>query len=51
MILFGSEQMAIAALVQSFYLLFGFVGEAESKGGGAIVANLLGAREFNSTTA
>lgn len=43
----GSEQMTVAALVQSFYLLFGFVCEALSKGVGAIVANLIGAREFN----
>ncbi len=42
----GSQQMAIAALVQSFYLLFGFVVDAQSKGVGAIIANLLGAREF-----
>lgn len=44
----GSEQMAIAALVQSFYLLFGFVVDAESKGVGAIVANLIGGRAFPS---
>lgn len=43
----GTQQMAVAALVQSFYLLFGFVVDAQSKGVGAIVANLLGAREFN----
>ncbi|MBA3815889.1 MAG: MATE family efflux transporter [Parachlamydiaceae bacterium] len=42
----GSEQLTVAALVQSFYLLFGFVCEALSKGVGAIVANLIGAREF-----
>lgn len=42
----GSEQLTIAALVQSFYLLFGFVCEALSKGVGAIVANLIGACEF-----
>lgn len=42
----GSDQMAVAALVQSFYLLFGFVVDAESKGVGAIVANLIGAKEF-----
>jgi len=44
----GSEQMAIAALVQSFYLLFGFIVDAESKGVGAIIANLIGARAFKS---
>lgn len=42
----GTEQLALAALVQSFYLLFGFVVDAESKGVGAIVANVLGAKEF-----
>lgn len=42
----GPNQMAIAALVQSFYLLFGFIIEAQSKGVGAIVANLIGAKEF-----
>lgn len=42
----GTQQMAVAALVQSFYLLFGFIVDAQSKGVGAIVANLLGAREF-----
>lgn len=42
----GPEHMAIAALVQSFYLLFGFVVDAQSKGVGAIVANLIGAKEF-----
>lgn len=42
----GNEQMTIAALVQSFYLLSGFVCEALSKGVGAIVANLIGAHEF-----
>lgn len=41
----GTQQLAVAALVQSFYLLFGFVVDAQSKGVGAIVANLLGARE------
>jgi len=42
----GSQQMAIAALVQSFYLLFGFVVDGLSKGVGAIIANLLGAKEL-----
>lgn len=42
----GNEQLTIAALVQSFYLLLGFVCEALSKGVGAIVANLIGAREL-----
>lgn len=40
------EQMAIASLVQSFYLLFNFVVDAISKSVGAIVSNLLGARVF-----
>ncbi|MEI8365898.1 MAG: MATE family efflux transporter [Parachlamydiaceae bacterium] len=44
----GSEQMAIAALVQSFYLLFGFIVDAESKGVGAIVANLIGGKAYTS---
>jgi len=42
----GNQQMAIAALVQSFYLLFGFVVDAQSKGVGAVVANLIGAKSF-----
>lgn len=42
----GSQQLAIASLVQSFYLLFGFVVDALSKSVGAIVANLIGARVF-----
>lgn len=42
----GMEQMAIAAMVQSFYLLFGFLVEAISKGVGAIIANLIGGRAF-----
>ncbi len=42
----GNHQMAIAALVQSFYLLVGFAVDAQSKGVGAIIANLLGAKEF-----
>lgn len=42
----GPDQLAIAAMVQSFYLLFGFVVDAESKGVGAIVANVLGAKEL-----
>jgi multidrug resistance protein, MATE family len=42
----GPQHMAIAALVQSFYLLFGFVVDAQSKGVGAIIANLMGAKEL-----
>ncbi|HEV8052690.1 MAG TPA: MATE family efflux transporter [Parachlamydiaceae bacterium] len=42
----GPQHMAIAAIVQSFYLLFGFIVDAQSKGVGAIVANLIGAKEF-----
>ena len=43
----GPEHMAIAAVVQSFYLLFGFIVDAQSKGVGAIVSNLIGAKEFH----
>lgn len=43
----GKEQMTIAVLVQSFYLLFGFVCEALSKSVGTIVANLIGACKFD----
>jgi len=42
----GEAEMAITAFVQSFYLLFGFVVDAQSKGVGAIIANLLGAKEL-----
>jgi multidrug resistance protein, MATE family len=45
----GTQHMAVAAVVQSFYLLFGFVVDAQSKGAGAIVANLLGAKEVKLT--
>lgn len=45
----GTQHMAIAAVVQSFYLLFGFVVDAQSKGVGAIVANLIGAKELKLT--
>lgn len=45
----GTQHMAIAAVVQSFYLLFGFIVDAQSKGAGAIVANLLGAKELKLT--
>lgn len=41
--LVGQEQMTVVAVVQSCYILFWFVIEAQSKGIGAIVANLLGA--------
>jgi MATE family multidrug resistance protein len=43
----GSQQMVIASLVQSFYLLFGFVVDALSKSVGAIIANLIGGRAFD----
>src|SRR5690606_24282512 len=43
----SSDYMVIVALVQSFYLLFGFVIEAQSKGVGAVIANLIGARVFD----
>jgi multidrug resistance protein, MATE family len=39
------EQMALAAIAQSIYILFSFVIEAQCKGASAIVANLLGAKE------
>lgn len=42
----GADQMVIATMIQSFYVLFMFIVEAESKGAGAIVSNLLGAGEF-----
>lgn len=45
----GVQHMAIAAVVQSFYLLFGFIVDAQSKGAGAIVANLIGAKEIKLT--
>lgn len=40
----GPEQMTIAAMVQSFYILSTCVTEAESKAASAVVANLLGAK-------
>ena len=43
----GSENMTIVALVQSFYILVGFVVEAQSKGVSAIIANLIGAKSFD----
>ena len=46
----GIQHMAIAAIVQSFYLLFGFIVDAQSKGAGAIVANLIGAKEIQLTS-
>lgn len=42
----GADQMAIVTMIQSLYVLFLFVVEAESKGAGAIVSNLLGAKQF-----
>jgi MATE family multidrug resistance protein len=44
----GAEQMMIVTMVQSFYILFSFVIEAESKGASAIAANLLGANVLGS---
>lgn len=43
----GSQYMVVVALVQSFYLLFSFVIEAQSKGVSSIIANLIGARVFS----
>lgn len=42
----GPDQLALAAMVQSCYLLFGFIVDAESKGVGAVVANIIGAKKF-----
>ncbi len=42
----GADQMAVVSMVQSLYILFSFVTEAESKGAGAIISNLLGAKRF-----
>ncbi len=42
----GGPRMAIASLVQSFYLLFGFVVDGLSKSVGAIVSNLIGGNAF-----
>lgn len=48
-IMAGAEEMTIAAVVQSFYLLVSFMIDSESKGITAIASNLIGAREFNLT--
>lgn len=39
----GFAQMTVVSIVQSLYILISFVIDAQSKGAGAIVANLLGA--------
>jgi MATE family multidrug resistance protein len=43
----GSEQLTIVALIQSFYILIGFVIEAQSKAVSAIAANLIGAKRYD----
>ena len=42
----GPDQMALAAIAQSIYILFSFIIDAHCKGASAIVANLLGARQM-----
>lgn len=42
----GADQMVIVTMIQSLYILLIFIVEAESKGAGAIVSNLLGAKQF-----
>ncbi|MFV0340294.1 MAG: MATE family efflux transporter [Parachlamydiaceae bacterium] len=45
-IMVGADQMALVTMIQSLYILLIFIVEAESKGAGAIVSNLLGAKQF-----
>lgn len=46
----GIEHMTIIAFVQSFYIMVSFAIEGQSKGVSAIVANLLGAKEYGLVT-
>jgi MATE family multidrug resistance protein len=41
----GADQMVLAAIAQSIYILFSFIIDAQSKGASAIVSNLLGAQQ------